>query len=170
MVTKSGELFVYYDSEAWRCSEHLTAMITDPQLSWHDTVARTSPWHVPFPERVWQASAGKGSSAVVTQAGHLYTCGQGRRDAGGRLGHGDGRVAVPQLTRVEPLLDEFVVEVVAAADHTVVRAASGAVYTFGLGERGVLGHGDYAPQRLPKRVLFESATLVPVAAHAPVSG
>ena len=44
-------------------------------------------------------------------------------------------------------------------DHTVVRTKGGDVYTFGLGERGVLGHGhgDYvrAHKVLPTRVDLE---------------
>lgn len=67
--------------------------------------------------------------------------------------------------RVEALALLFVVEVAAAEDHTVVRTKSGAIYTFGLGERGVLGHGNHESKALPTRVdmepFFESLAVLP---------
>ena len=49
-------------------------------------------------------------------------------------------------------------EVVAGGDHTVVRLKSGAILTCGLGERGVLGHGngDYSNKLVPTRVTLPS--------------
>ena len=49
-------------------------------------------------------------------------------------------------------LDNAVARLAAGSDHTVVLRSSGAVYTFGSGALGQLGHGDRAARALPTRV------------------
>lgn len=111
---------------------------------------------VPLPEGevAWHVAASVKHSVIITRQGHAFTVGVGLRCKGGRLGHGDGRRGVPTPTLVRALADadEFVEEASAGPDHTVFRTASGKVYTCGLGERGVLGHGDYGNRRVPTQV------------------
>jgi regulator of chromosome condensation len=78
--------------------------------------------------------------------GAVYSCGWG---ADGRLGHGNEE---DQLTPrvVEGLLGVRACAVAAGCMHSLVLAASGAVYAFGLGEYGRLGHGDGNNQLTPK--------------------
>jgi len=103
------------------------------------------------PARV--SSAGTFHVAVVDKAGMLLTCGQD--DAGGRdgiLGHGEGVNKLPSPTAV-PALYHVTIQSVSAGDaHTLALAESGAVYSFGVGLGGRLGHGDEATAREPKLV------------------
>ena len=113
---------------------------------------------LPVPEPVIHVALGEKHSVALTVAGHVYSWGEGPRCRGGRLGHGDGVPSVALPTRIASLESEFVVEVVAGGDHTVVRLKSGAILTCGLGERGVLGHGngDYSNKLVPTRVTLPS--------------
>ena len=99
------------------------------------------------------AAAASGHSALVTDAGALYTAGRNDsagggghgsppvKDAGqlGRGGRGDafGRVAMPSD-------DVKIVSCATGRYHTVALAADGTVLTFGLNDRGQLGRaGTY---------------------------
>jgi hypothetical protein len=99
--------------------------------------------------RVVQVSASIYHTVAVTADGELYTFGCGES---GRLGHGSD---VDELAprRVEgPLTGERVVAAAAGETHTVVLTASGAVFTFGYGGYGQLGHGNQQTQLSPMRV------------------
>ena len=98
------------------------------------------------------AAAASGHSALVTDAGALYTAGRNDsagggghgsppvKDAGqlGRGGRGDafGRVPTPK-----DLKDAKIVSCAVGRYHTVALAADGTVLTFGLNDRGQLGRG-----------------------------
>eukprot|EP00164_Ancoracysta_twista_P000517 GFYU01000691.1.p1 GENE.GFYU01000691.1~~GFYU01000691.1.p1 ORF type:complete len:497 (+),score=83.72 GFYU01000691.1:141-1631(+) len=76
--------------------------------------------------------------AAVTSRGELFTWGWG---VCGQLGHGDRTDQwVPK--RVEELLGKFIVQVACGATHTVALTDNGAVYTWGWGKYGQLGHGN----------------------------
>ena len=64
----------------------------------------------------------------------------GRGDDG-RLGHGDEQ-AQWQPTKVEAFAGQRVVAVTAANDHSLAITADGAVWSWGCGNSGRLGHGD----------------------------
>ena len=99
-------------------------------------------------ERVRQASAGSVHSAVVTEAGELYTMGC---NGEGRLGLGSSAVGVdgthqckPEPKLVEALRGIPVVEVAAGLDHTLARSADGRIFSWGSNEHGQTGLGRHA--------------------------
>ena len=72
--------------------------------------------------------------------------------SGGRLGHGDEqRQLLPK--KVEALAGQRIVAVSAGVRHSLALTADSAVFTWGQGETGCLGHGDdLSNQLLPKKV------------------
>jgi len=50
------------------------------------------------------------------------------------------------------LAEQRVVAVSAGHDHSIAITASGAVWSWGLGANGMLGHGDQQSRLLPKKV------------------
>ncbi|XP_076136323.1 inhibitor of Bruton tyrosine kinase [Alosa pseudoharengus] len=88
-------------------------------------------------------------SVFLSQTGKVFTCGHGQ---GGRLGHGDEQTyLVPRM--VEGLLCDYVSQVAAARDHTVVLTEEGNVYTFGLNRFHQLGlNPPPAASLVPKHV------------------
>ena len=58
-----------------------------------------------------------------------------------------------QPKRVLVLAKERVVSVAAGSEHSLALAAEGALFSFGCGVDGQLGHGDTANQPQPKRVV-----------------
>ena len=70
----------------------------------------------------------------------------------GKLGHGDNQnQLLPK--KVEAFAGRRVVAVSAGAYHSLAITADDAVYAWGLGESGCLGHGeDLSNQLLPKKI------------------
>ena len=106
----------------------------------------------PMPKRVedlqgvLDVAAGDKHSLAFTSSA-LYSWGDGES---GRLGHGnESGQLVPK--RVEALQDR-VCGVAAGMSHSLVVTSSGAVYSWGDGDSGRLGHGDESEQLVPKRV------------------
>ena len=58
----------------------------------------------------------------------------------------------PRPKLVAMLAKERVVSVAAGSNHSPVLSAEGALFSFGFGAYGQLGHGDTANQLRPKRV------------------
>ena len=58
----------------------------------------------------------------------------------------------PRPKLVAMLAKERVVSVAAGSNHSFVLSAEGALFSFGFGAYGQLGHGDTANQLRPKRV------------------
>ena len=87
-------------------------------------------------------------SAAVTCDGELYTWGDGSR---GQLGSSsiDSR-PLPQL--VDGLVRVHVTAVCCGGMHTAAVSASGAIWTWGNGDSGRLGHGNEEDQLAPKLV------------------
>jgi len=108
------------------------------RLGLGDEETKHLPTRVPAGPPMRRASAGFYHSVVLSRGGEVFTFGDG---AYGKLGHGnvDDQV-VP--TRVVALRDTPCTEVAAGYQHTAVRAASGAVYTSGIGWKGQLGQGQ----------------------------
>ena len=79
----------------------------------------------------------------------VWSCGWG---ASGHLGHGDQQSQLLPK-KVEALAGRRVVAVSAGLSHSLALIADGAVFTWGEGKDGCLGHGeDLSDQRLPKKV------------------
>ena len=69
----------------------------------------------------------------------------------GQLGHGDEEpLLLPK--KVEAFADQRVVAVSAMGHHSIALAADGAVWSWGYGYCGRLGHGDQQTQLLPKKI------------------
>ena len=68
------------------------------------------------------------------------------------LGHGDEQQQLLLPKKVEALAGRRVVTVSAGASHSLARTADGAVWSWGGGVSGKLGHGDEQNQLLPKKV------------------
>ena len=101
-----------------------------------------------------QVSMGGGHMAIVTNDGHLCTCGE---SAEGKLGHGPfTSIADDEYSPrvVEGLVGKRVVSASASMNHTVAMTDHGEVFTWGCGNTGKLGHGcaDRTKEYFPKRV------------------
>ena len=69
-----------------------------------------------------------------------------------KLGHGDEQEQLLPK-KVEAFADQRVVAVSAGGMHSLAITAHGAVFTWGEGDRGRLGHGeDLSDQLLPKKI------------------
>ena len=99
-------------------------------------------------DRVCGVAAGCAHSLAVTSAGALHTWGSG---SGGKLGHGDEEdQLLPK--RVEALRKHALRDAAAGDDHSLALTNAGALYSWGSGDSGRLGHGDQTDSLLPKRV------------------
>ena len=93
-------------------------------------------------------AAGGDNTVAATSTGALWAWGGGDS---GQLGHGDTQdQLVPR--RVEALAAERVVHVAAGTLHTLAVTSTGAVWAWGRGDYGQLGHGDRQNQLVPRRV------------------
>jgi len=101
-------------------------------------------------QRVVAVSAGDSHSLAITADGALRSWGWG---GFGQLGHGDNQQQDQLLPKkVEALTGQRVVAVSAGAFHSLALTADGAVWSWGWGSFGKLGHGDTQDQRQPKKV------------------
>jgi len=124
----------------------------------------------PGGERVVLAAAGAVHTVAVTTQGHLWAWGEGRD---GQLGLGDQDIRTTPTrvseTHATPGVPDAPgacgthpppapwrgaqVLLAACGDlHTLVVTNDGAVWTFGCGHRGQLGHGDFADRDRPTRI------------------
>ena len=100
-------------------------------------------------QRVIAVSAGSAHSLALTADGAVWGWGGGYA---GQLGHGDEQAQLLPK-KIEAFAGQRVVAVSAGRRHSLALAADGAVYAWGLGESGCLGHGeDLSHQLLPKKV------------------
>ena len=112
-------------------------------------------------QRVVAVSAGRSHSLAITADGAVWSWGWG---AFGRLGHGDERTQLLPK-KVEAFAGHRVVAVSAADFHSLAITADGAVWSWGWGIFGMLGHGDQQTQLLPKKVeAFAGQRVVAVSA------
>ena len=121
------------------------------QLGHGDTTCQPQPKRVVAlaKEQVVSMAAGDNYSLALTTEGALFSFGKGGQ---GQLGHGD-TANQPRPKRVAVLAKErVVVDVAAGAHHSLSLTAEGSLFSFGRGEHGQLGHGDWANQPRPKRV------------------
>ena len=100
-------------------------------------------------QRVVAVSAGAHHSLGLTASGAVWSWGGG---GGGKLGHGNTQTQ-RQPKKVEALAGQRVVAVSAGGFHSLALTADGAVFTWGEGKRGCLGHReDLSNQLLPKKI------------------
>jgi len=100
-------------------------------------------------QRVVAVSAGGHHSLALTADGALWSWGGG---GDGQLGHGDQQFQLLPK-KIEALAGQRVVAVSAGVRHSIALTADSAVFTWGKGERGSLGHGeDLSDQPLPKKI------------------
>ena len=99
-------------------------------------------------------AGGLAHSAFVDVAGRLFTCGSSFEDADveHQLGQGADVVEAPVPAAVLGLDGVRVASVAAGHHHTLALSADGAVYSFGDGGYGELGHGDREVQHAARRV------------------
>ena len=114
-------------------------------------------------ERAVSVSAGRAHSLALTAGGAVWGWGHGalgQLDHGnqqifgggfGRLGHGDQQIQ-RQPKKVEAFAGQRVIAVSAGRGHSLALTADGAVWSWGDGYFGQLGHGDKQEQLLPKMV------------------
>ena len=96
--------------------------------------------------RVMQMAASKDHTACVTEHGTLYTWGMG---GNGQLGDGNNSNTNKPTLVQGALAGSWVVQVSAGSRHTACVTKRGAVYTWGKGTGGRLGHGSNADTRVP---------------------
>ena len=111
--------------------------------------------------RVVTVSAGARHSLATTADGAAWSWGLG---GAGRLGHGDQqRQLLPK--KVEAFAGRRVVAVSAGDRHSIALTADGAVWSWGDGDWGRLGHGDMQGQLLPRKIeTFAGRRVVAVSA------
>ena len=129
------------------------------QLGHGDTGTRLVPTLVgafgaPEGGRVVMASCGSLHTLVVTQDGGLWACGWGRN---GQLGLND-REARHVFERVEAgaFGGARVVAAAAGSSHSATVTEDGALWTWGRGNDGQLGQGDFQDRLTPTRVPQDS--------------
>ena len=86
-------------------------------------------------------SAGECHSLAITADGSVWSWGWG---GNGRLGHGDQQLQLLPK-KIEALAGQRVIAV-SAEDHSIALTADGAVWSWGDGAGGRLGHGDEQEQ------------------------
>lgn len=101
---------------------------------------------------VSKVGAGSAHSVLVTEAGHLFSWGQGRE---GQLGYEVRSATKCQLSprQVMGLNDEVAEDVCCGAEFTVVLTVSGRVLTFGCGKWGALGQGALGSSSRPMPII-----------------
>ncbi|EOD37196.1 hypothetical protein EMIHUDRAFT_362284, partial [Emiliania huxleyi CCMP1516] len=112
-------------------------------------------------ERAVSVSAAVYHSLALTADGAVWSWGEGNF---GRLGHGDQQDQL-QPKKIEAFAGQRVVAVSAGAYHSLALTADAAVWSWGFGVFGKLGHGDEETQLLPKKVeAFAGRRVVAVSA------
>ena len=98
--------------------------------------------------RVVAVSAGGHYSLALADDGSVWSWGRG---AYGQLGHGDQQIQLQPKT-IEAFAGLRVVAVSAGGYHSLAVTADGAVWSWGRGDLGRLGHGDKQERPLPKKI------------------
>ncbi|CAH1427218.1 unnamed protein product [Lactuca virosa] len=140
LVTKQGEVFTWGEESGGRLGHGTEKDFRRPHLV--EFLAVTNVDYV---------ACGEFHTCAITNAGDLYTWGDGLHNAG-LLGHGtDASHWIPK--RVSgPLEGLLVFSVACSTWHTALSTVDGRLFTFGDGRFGVLGHGDRESVKYPKEV------------------
>jgi len=129
-------------------------------VEWGERVATPTAVRLPAGNVIVEVAAGNLHSLFLGSSGTVFSCGFGCE---GPLGIGDERsVAIP---RPVTALDGLRVQSIAAGDaHSLALCSQGAVWSWGWGRWGQLGHGDQSKQLSPRRIATLTAPVVQVAA------
>ena len=112
-------------------------------------------------QRVVAVTAGDQHNLAITADGAVWSWGD---RIFGKLGHGDQQ-AQWQPQKIEAFAGRRVVAVSAGAHHSLALTADGALWSWGSGLSGRLGHGDTQEQLLPKKVeAFASQRVIALSA------
>lgn len=86
---------------------------------------------------------------MIASNGYLYSF--GKENSEGQLGHGDTNPRnVPALIESLTTLGEKMVSISCGFKHTICKSSLGKVFTWGAGDFGQLGHGQFSNELLPK--------------------
>lgn len=85
----------------------------------------------------------------------MFSWGEG---ADGNLGHGSTQ-SLEKPRMIEALKSKKIRDIACGSSHSAAITSNGELYTWGLGEYGRLGHGDFVTQLKPKLVSYEMAVL-----------
>ncbi|XP_066105925.1 X-linked retinitis pigmentosa GTPase regulator isoform X2 [Saccopteryx bilineata] len=125
-LTEDGKLFMWGDNSEGQIGLNNISYVCVPQ---EVTVGKPIAW----------ISCGYYHSAFVTMEGELYTFGESEY---GKLGLPKQLLMNCKVPQLVPGIPEKVIQVACGGGHTVVLTEK-AVYTFGLGQFGQLGHGTF---------------------------
>ena len=139
VVAEDGRLCVWGEGRSGRLGlGHTTGACVD----------RALPTVVESLEHVVQAACGFAHSLAVTEDGSLFSWGFGRY---GATGSGEDAWVEPLPRRVD-LGNEFAVHCAAGYYHSAAVTQRGELFTWGAGDDGQLGTGDFAHQFAPTKV------------------
>ena len=95
-------------------------------------------------------AAGTYHTLLLSTAGVVYSCGEGGL---GQLGHGtDRNEASPRPIEALCAIGLLATAVAAGRMHSICAAGDGRVFSWGEGQDGRLGHGDYESSSVPRCV------------------
>ena len=157
---------LFIDGEG-RLSSCGTAESWTPGLLGHgEGVTRlNTPTRLPSPlGSVRAVSVSSAHSLAITAGGCVWSWGSGSR---GRLGHGENQAQLLPK-KIEAFADQRVVATSAGGSHCLALTADGAIWSWGYGGFGQLGHGDQQNQLLPKKIeafADQRVVVVSVGAH-----
>ncbi|CAB0009589.1 unnamed protein product [Nesidiocoris tenuis] len=92
-------------------------------------------------------SGGKHALALTID-GKVFSWGEG---SDGNLGHGN-TLSLEKPRMIEALKSKKIRDIACGSSHSAAITSNGELYTWGLGEYGRLGHGDFVTQLKPKLV------------------
>ncbi len=107
-----------------------------------------------FGQHITRAVAGSDFTICVTERGAAYSFGNGGNTGTMWWGRGweGGAPCLLEPARIKELADLRIDLLAAGSAHAMLRSTSGALFTFGAGAHGQLGHGDLQEQLVPKKV------------------
>lgn len=97
------------------------------------------------------------SFTVICTSGGVFSCGGGIDEDGDtiimpELGHGEGVCSEAVPRPIEALRGKTVTGAVAGDEHTAVWTEAGELFTFGVGDDGMLGHGGNLNAHVPRLI------------------
>ncbi|PKA65087.1 Ultraviolet-B receptor UVR8 [Apostasia shenzhenica] len=140
LVTRQGEIFSWGEESGGMLGDRADSDLSRPRLV--ESLALCN---------VDSVACGEYHTCAITNAGDLFTWGDGTQNTG-LLGHGTNASHwIPK--RVSGSLEGIqVLSVACSTWHSALATSSGRIYTFGDGTFGVLGHGNRKSVAYPKEI------------------
>ncbi|XVF54289.1 hypothetical protein PTKIN_Ptkin05aG0168900 [Pterospermum kingtungense] len=140
LATRQGQIFSWGDGSGGRLGHGVEADVSQPLVI--DALSEST---------VGLVACGEFHTCAVTQAGDLYTWGDGYHNLG-LLGHG-AEVSNWTPKKVSGEMEGMHVSYISCgAWHTAAVTSTGKLFTFGDGTFGALGHGDRSSTNMPREV------------------